>query len=136
MARWSRVFSYGNNASGCCPSACYNYISANPTCGESNILSEFPPEVQSLAQAMEIATLDLKHRVNASDVSVQALDANTFIVSMRLTSRTRDVATINVRAINNTSPVMCDYTYRKDAQSGSFGTISSMVSWLAVKLGI
>ena len=100
-----------------------------------SILNDFPSCVGTVAEALEVFARNLASRLGASDPTVQAPSDMSATITLRLSRRADDVATMNlILTSGGNYPVRCNLTYGVSTSSGTFGSLVSMQEWLVVKL--
>lgn len=139
MANWNRV--WGTEGSSCgsasadpCPSSCYNYVgnAYDPT---KSILNDFPSCVNTVAEALAYFARSLATRLGASDPVVQSTSDMFGIITLRLSRRADDIASIYLTLTSSGNyPVQCNLTYGVDKSGATFGSLASMEDWLVTKL--
>lgn len=141
MANWSRVWSSEGSGgcgssmgTGACSSSCYNFV-GNQNDPTKSILNDFPMCVGTVAEAMQLFANSLATRLGASDPVSRSSSDMDATITMRLSRRADDVATLQLRmAPYGNYPVSCTYTYGVRKGTGSFGSLGSLQDWLVSEL--
>ena len=132
---WGRTYS-SLKASTIC--LCCDQSSTSASCGGvGSVLADFPVGVTSCAQAVQVIAEEIKQRIAATSVMVQAGSATAFVLTYQLSATARDTATVQLQVGSGcTYPIGTRWSRPARFSSGlnSFGTKHALVEYLVRQL--
>lgn len=121
----------------CCDQSGNGSGSSASCSGNGSVLADFPSGITSCAQAVQIIAEEIKQRIAATSVTVQAGSATAFILLYQLSTVGGDTASVQLQVGGGcTYPIGVRWSRPRRFSSGlsSFGTKQALVDYLVRQL--